>query len=528
MTVVRRLVIRVVPPEPQDPHIMATVLSHLPASAMAPTLERLLARFDDNMLAILNRPVTNGEEFLAFERAAEALGREVSDRLVEAKILDAHVDRDARRVAGKEARARFREAGELRRIDNMGPRPASVRLSGGKVLRVKTPYYRPSRKGLVGRPRTKRGPDGSGCYPVLERLGIRDGVTPLTRSKISRQIVQCGSYAEAVDQLRSDGLELDVSTLVRVAVATGSAALERRDAEVARALEAPLPERSLVEGKRVRVSVDGGRSRTRNTHTERRKRKNGRRAFEVPWREPRLITIDVLTDEGKLDPEIPPIYEADLGSADRLFDLLAGLLRMLGAHKAAEIVFVSDGADWIWDRVERLIERAGLIPERVHKILDFYHASEHISDALKACKNLSDKERRAKHKALCRTLLEPDGIDEVIRELSALARGRRGKQVNKEIRYLKKHVAHMQYAAWKAMNVPIGSGVVESAIRRVINLRFKAASTFWREDNLAALLCLRCALKAGRWDALIIAHLRSRYWLTMDDTSQRTPASEAA
>jgi len=218
-------------------------------------------------------------------------------------------------------------------------------------------------------------------------------------------------------------------------------------------LTGPLPERSLVEGKRVRVSVDGGRSRTRNTQTERRKKKNGRRAFGVPWREPRLITIDVLTDQGKLDPEIPPIYEADLGNADQVFDLLAGLLRLIGAHKAREIAFVSDGADWIWDRVDRLVVRAGLDPERVRKILDFYHASEHVSDALKACKNLSDKERKAKHQALCRTLLQPNGIDQVIRELSELARGRRGKRVDKEIRYPKKHVAHMQYAAWKAANV---------------------------------------------------------------------------
>ena len=528
MTAAGGLVIKVLPPDLEDLHLMAASISHLPGPAMAPALAGLLAGFDDDMLALLNTRVANGEQFLAFEQAAEAFGRQISDRLVEAKILEGHVDAVARRVAGKEARKRFREAGETQRIDNMGPRPASVRLAGGGILRWKTPYYRPSRKGLVGRPRTKRGPDGTGCYPVLERFGISDGVTPLTRSKISRQIVQCGSYVEALDQLRSDGLEMDATTLVRVAVATGSAALERRDAQVAHALEEPLPERSLVEGKRIRVSVDGGRSRTRNTHTKRRKKKNGRRAFEVPWREPRLITIDVLTDEGKLDPKIPPIYEADLGNADEVFDLLAGLLRLIGAHRAREIVFVSDGADWIWDRVDALVQRAGLDPERVHKILDFYHASEHISDALKACKNLSDKERKAKHKALCRTLLEPDGIDQVIRELSELARGRRGRRVNKEIRYLNKHVAHMQYAAWKAANVPIGSGVVESAIRRVINLRFKAASTFWREDHLAALLYLRCALKAGRWDDLILSHLRDQHWLTQVDNQPHTPASEAA
>ena len=174
------------------------------------------------------------------------------------------------------------------------------------------------------------------------------------------------------------------------------------------------------------------------------------------------------------------------------------------------------------------IERAGLDEERVHKILDYYHASEHISDALKACKSMSIAERRALHKTLCHTLLQPGGVEEVTAELSALARGRRGKLVNKEIRYLRKHAAHMRYAEWKAAHVPIGSGVVESAIRRVINFRFKAASTFWREDHLAALLYLRCALKAGRWDEFMTAHLRRQHWITSSENTARAPATEAA
>jgi hypothetical protein len=37
----------------------------------------------------------------------------------------------------------------------------------------------------------------------------------------------------------------------------------------------------------------------------------------------------------------------------------------------------------------------------------------------------------------------------------------------------------MRYAGWRAARTPIGSGVVERAIRRVINLRFEAASMYW-------------------------------------------------
>lgn len=48
-----------------------------------------------------------------------------------------------------------------------------------------------------------------------------------------------------------------------------------------------------------------------------------------------------------------------------------------------------------------------------------------------------------------------------------------------------------------------GSGIIESAIRRIINLRFKNAATFWDKSTVEKLFCLRAALLARRWDNLI-------------------------
>ena len=58
----------------------------------------------------------------------------------------------------------------------------------------------------------------------------------------------------------------------------------------------------------------------------------------------------------------------------------------------------------------------------------------------------------------------------------------------------------MQYRALKDLGLPRGSGIVESAIRRVINLRIKSPGKFWTEDNAEAALHLRSYLKAGHWD----------------------------
>ena len=60
----------------------------------------------------------------------------------------------------------------------------------------------------------------------------------------------------------------------------------------------------------------------------------------------------------------------------------------------------------------------------------------------------------------------------------------------------------MNYAATRRDNLPIGSGVVESTIRRVVNLRLKGASVYWKESTAEDMLLLRCLYKANRWQSI--------------------------
>ena len=61
----------------------------------------------------------------------------------------------------------------------------------------------------------------------------------------------------------------------------------------------------------------------------------------------------------------------------------------------------------------------------------------------------------------------------------------------------------MKYHQLRQKNLPCGSGIIESAIRRVINLRFKSPSTFWKQENVAKLIFLRAMFLAGRWNIMI-------------------------
>ena len=61
----------------------------------------------------------------------------------------------------------------------------------------------------------------------------------------------------------------------------------------------------------------------------------------------------------------------------------------------------------------------------------------------------------------------------------------------------------MHYAQFKEKGLPTGSGHVESAIRRVINLRLKAPGTFWLKEMAECFLFLRSQLISGRWNVFM-------------------------
>jgi hypothetical protein len=56
----------------------------------------------------------------------------------------------------------------------------------------------------------------------------------------------------------------------------------------------------------------------------------------------------------------------------------------------------------------------------------------------------------------------------------------------------------MQYANFRSQGLPTGSGHVESAARRVINLRLKAPGTFWLKGMAECFLFLRPQAILGR------------------------------
>jgi len=265
-----------------------------------------------------------------------------------------------------------------------------------------------------------------------------------------------------------------------------------------------------VRGKRIVIGTDGGRIRIREKTKSGRRRKSGRRGFQATWKEPKVFVIYEIDCRGRKRRHGFVRQDATLKDADGLFVLLASKLREIGAHEAAEWVIVGDGAEWIWNRIPNLVATVGYSLDRVTQVVDFYHAVEHLSGVAEYVKGVNKRKawlRQAKR------LLRRGHIDALTKLIEGLCRGRNAKKIRKGLAYFQDHAHRMRYHEFKRRGIPLGSGAVESCIRRVINLRLKGNSIYWRPDNSEALLHSRAQLLSGHWAQFAAAALQpENFW----------------
>ena len=450
--------------------------------------------------------IYNPEDLWDLEEKHKRIAAKIADQMTLDSISQVHNSDEFVKEAVNKAREK-----NTYPLVNKGWRPVTILLLGGTKVTISTPYLRIDWKKTTGRKHKKRGKKGSGIYPVLEAIGIKDRVTPATRSEISLHTVQSASYKEAIEMLQRHGISISTATLERIAIATVQEDTLLRDAALSATMNIPISPDGPLAGKRVRLSVDGGRVRTR-VKKKGRKTKKKRHNFKTKWREPRIIVIDILSEDGSCDSLRLPLYDVLIKDADTVFYVLIGYMRLLGAKYAETIEFISDGAEWIWDRVDRLRTEAEISESKLILVLDFYHACEHMNEGLDLCENLSKKERSKKYKDLKEKLKRsPDGVNEIIQELEEMVAESKKEEMEGIIRYFKVHENHMKYALFLEKKISIGSGVVESAVRRVINLRFKGNGSLWKQKIAEGLMHLRAFFKTGRWKELILRVITGKF-----------------
>ncbi len=426
--------------------------------------------------------VNGPEDLEALEREI----RECTDRLgalVLQRRIQALVDSPEQQSKEKELIGSW--PGRLR---SEGYEIVRIRTMGGFWIRIRVRYYRRACH-------RRSGKRHKGVYAALVLLGIHERCTPGLAAMVSAWSSLLSSFDEVRQVLLEQGIKMDVKMLRK---------LTYRYAERARVVQQAgllsLGEDARVAGRRVVVSLDGGRVRLRENKRG-PKTKKRRTRYKGAWREPKLLIIYVVDAQGKLEKSFAPLIDGTFQGPDALYQLIQGYLESLGIQQADEILFVADGAHWIWNRIPDLVAALSLDSERVHELIDFYHAVEHLGTVAALGKSWSAKERKAWVRKQRRLLLKGQ-VEQVVKAVQTICRGRNNKAITTERDYFVRNQSRMAYPTLKALRLPIGSGAIESAVRRVINLRLKGPCIFWYKENAEKMLMLRSYYKAGRWSLL--------------------------
>jgi hypothetical protein len=185
-------------------------------------------------------------------------------------------------------------------------------------------------------------------------------------------------------------------------------------------------------------------------------------------------------------------YFSRVAEAELFQRLTFGELYRRRVETAERIASVSDGAEWIQGFI------AFHAPDAV-RILDFPHAAQRICQIGEA---VLGTEHASLHAWQTRQLhhLKHDGPQKVFESLRTFAAAHLSVPLSAQnLAYLEKREAQMQYPSFLSQEWPIGSGMVESANKLVVEARLKGAGMHWARANVNPMLSLRNAVCNDRW-----------------------------
>lgn len=73
--------------------------------------------------------------------------------------------------------------------------------------------------------------------------------------------------------------------------------------------------------------------------------------------------------------------------------------------------------------------------------------------------------------------------------------------VRKAYRYMSNRLTNLDYAKAKELGLPIGSGLIESGHRHVLQARLKKAGTAWLPENAEKMAQIRVIRANNKWES---------------------------
>jgi hypothetical protein len=191
-------------------------------------------------------------------------------------------------------------------------------------------------------------------------------------------------------------------------------------------------------------------------------------------------------------------YSSGFYSLDALGGVLRRQAAQTGWDNLAQQLAISDAGNGLEDFQRQNFARA-------ERMLDFYHASEHVARMAQAVHPRDPEQAKRQTGLWCHQLKHEGGV--AVREAWEQIEtdgwsDERRETCRVELGYFRNHEHKMDYPRYVANGWQIGSGPVESACKRVVTQRLKGAGMRWSEAGANAVCHLQALLlsQSGCWD----------------------------
>lgn len=356
---------------------------------------------------------------------------------------------------------------------------SALELSGIKWTsraRVNKQYHTPYGKVDVKRHVYQTSKGGRIYCPLETSARIIERATPRMAKLLSSKYARLNANETRSDLEDNHGCRVSVCYLQKVADAVGTIAQAKEEDWDYR-----TPHVEDAVGT-VSLSLDGAMVPMR----------------DGGWRESMVGSISLYDLEGERLHSIYLGASPEYGKASFKKRFIAEAERVAHLYPKARRVGIADGAVDNWSL---------LTPFTQHQVLDFYHASEYLTDAADgAYPEKTGKPKRQKwlQKQCHKLKQEPGGAEAVLKELKRVERKHLANNVKEKvkeaIRYFTNHLSMMDYASYVRQGLPIGSGVTEAACKTLVKQRLCRSGMRWKDQGLKTVLSLRALLLTpDRW-----------------------------
>ncbi len=166
-----------------------------------------------------------------------------------------------------------------------------------------------------------------------------------------------------------------------------------------------------------------------------------------------------------------------------------------GGENAKRVVAVNDGAVWIQSVVDYHCPQA-------IRVLDFAHAQAYLATIGRALFGPETEAFQQWYARMSRQLGQQPP-QRTLGDLRLLQQQHpdhpEAATIESALRYLDRRLPMIDYPHFRRLQIPIGSGNVESGHKVVMQRRMKQAGMRWAEENLNPMLALRTALCNQTW-----------------------------